>query len=515
MTPSLQQDKILTWVKEGSGSAIIEASAGSGKTSTLGLVTAVLPPTVSCAALAFAKVNALDFAARFPRHIQCGTFHSRAYQALRRSLPRSPRIDGNKIFNLLKDNFTKNEVYLYGKFVNRLVGYGKNAGLGTPLAPNSFDEWYSLIDHHSLQLDSDDADEQIAVQLAMNLLNLSNDTLDVIDFDDMLYLALLRNVIFDKLNWLLLDEAQDTNTVQRSLLHRMVAAPNGRLLAVGDTHQGIYGFRGADCDAMEKIKSEFNCTTLRLSVCWRCSRAVVAEARKGLADPTAIEPAPDAPEGSVQTLTSYGPTDFNQDDAILCRVTAPLVGMAFSFIKRKIGVRILGRDIGENLITIVKKMNATNVDVLRDRLDAWQSRETRKLYARGHDSQAGAIEDKHTALCVFIDQLAEDNRTVTAVVDSIQSLFTNNNKGLLTLATVHKAKGLEWNRVFILDKRLYMPSKWAKQEWEHTQERNLVHVATTRPHLHLRYISSNCWQKSQPIKLPESTQRQLDILSNL
>jgi DNA helicase II / ATP-dependent DNA helicase PcrA len=51
--------------------------------------------------------------------------------------------------------------------------------------------------------------------------------------------------------------------------------------------------------------------------------------------------------------------------------------------------------------------------------------------------------------------------------------------GRVTLATIHKAKGLEANRVWFLCPSL-CPSKWARQDWQKAQERNLIYVAITR-----------------------------------
>ena len=68
--------------------------------------------------------------------------------------------------------------------------------------------------------------------------------------------------------------------------------------------------------------------------------------------------------------------------------------------------------------------------------------------------------------------------TVEQLVSEIQTIFSDSAKGL-TLATVHKAKGLEAPRVFILEPDL-MPSRWATQEWQQEQERNLIYVAVTR-----------------------------------
>lgn len=48
------------------------------------------------------------------------------------------------------------------------------------------------------------------------------------------------------------------------------------------------------------------------------------------------------------------------------------------------------------------------------------------------------------------------------------------------LSSVHKAKGMEWDRVFLLGRRGFMPAKFAKLNWQKVQEDNLIYVAVTR-----------------------------------
>lgn len=206
---------------------------------------------------------------------------------------------------------------------------------------------------------------------------------------------------------------------------------------------------------------------------------------------TLIDHHPSAPLGSVSHLDQYDIETFSHEDAILCRNTAPLVSMAFGFIRRNVGVRILGRDIGAGLVTLILKLKGVDTLDLEHRLREWCNSETRKLYARGHEASAAAVEDKVTCIQVFIDNL--DNKNISDLILKIESLFSDNNRGLLTLCTIHKAKGLEWPTVFILDRNLYMPSKWAQKSWELKQENNLLYVAVTRAKLNLRYISSGRW----------------------
>ncbi len=203
-----------------------------------------------------------------------------------------------------------------------------------------------------------------------------------------------------------------------------------------------------------------------------------------------------APDGSVTTLSSYSQSTFTSSDAILCRNTAPLIGFAFGLIQRGVGCRVLGREIGTGLIAIVKACKTPDIKELEQKLISRRNREVAKAVATGNDTAVASIEDKYDCLNIFVSS----NDTVDEVIQSIETLFDDKRRGLLTLSTVHKAKGLEWHRVFILDRGL-MPSKWAKQPWQQGQEKNLQYVAVTRAKRDLVFINSGCWTR-QTNRLP-------------
>jgi len=207
---------------------------------------------------------------------------------------------------------------------------------------------------------------------------------------------------------------------------------------------------------------------------------------------------PDAPEGSVLSLKDYEPSDFAPSSAILCRNTAPLISFAFSLLRRDVGCRVLGREIGQGLIALIKKLNAESIDILEGRLATYLEREVRKFESKGELASADAVRDRVECISVFLNALPENNRTVPSLCAKITSLFDDNAKGILTLSTVHKSKGLEWPTVFILDFDLYMPSKYAKKPWQVIQEHNLIYVAVTRAKLDLRYIKSGAWKIKAP-----------------
>lgn len=281
MTWSTEQNHIFSRVQDPqSGNLLIVASAGSGKSTTIAHSVTLLSPYVAHYFLAFNKSIALALEAILPRHCKSGTFHSGGLNAFRRA-GYKPRIDAQKCnFLLRKMGLSKSDFQLYASAACRLVSYAKNAGLGA-LRPATPEAFQTLLTHFDVQHEGNDGE---LISLASKLLASSNQETSFIDFDDMLYLPLLLSLPFDKVATLFVDEAQDTNEIQRALLGKMLA-PTGRLVAVGDPSQSIYGFRGASSDAMSLLRSEFAMTVLPLSVSYRCSVAVVKEAQlydKGL-----------------------------------------------------------------------------------------------------------------------------------------------------------------------------------------------------------------------------------------
>lgn len=282
--PSKYQEAFFDSLTTTAHSILLRACAGSGKTTTIVHATSLLPPHLLIIFLAFNKNVDDKLALVLPRHVQHGTFHSRCFRALGRSLPKSPKLNKDKVRDILKaatksKDLPWKDYETYSQFVVKLVSLAKSAGIGA-LVPNERPEWEKLVDHFALTLDSGGEVDR-ALALAARALDESNADVSTVDFDDMLYLALLRNVTFDKASFVFIDEAQDTNSVQRALLPKMLA-PQGRLIAVGDEMQSIYGFRGADASAMEELRLAFSMLDLPLSICYRCSKAVISEAQKYL-----------------------------------------------------------------------------------------------------------------------------------------------------------------------------------------------------------------------------------------
>lgn len=476
--PSPYQQAVFDFIQKDTGSAVIEAVAGSGKTTTIVQALRLIPENKSVLFLAFNKSIANELKTRVPKHVRAATFHAQGFSAWMRRAGRNVQVDANKMKNIIRSIMPEEEQIMYRSFVSRLVGLAKNAGMGV-LAQGTLNDWMGLVNHHDLELDHEEADYLIAIRHAQNALSSSIASANVvIDFDDMLYMPLIENATFYKNDFVFVDEAQDCSPLQLEILKKMLR-PNGRLVAVGDSHQALYGFRGADSESMARIARNFQAQVLPLSVSYRCPKAVVKAAKDYCPH---IEPFDGAVQGKVIDLNKVDKEfEHKPTDAVICRNTKPLISYAYSLIAQNIPVKIMGRDFGQGLISLIKKMKARGIDRLIKKLETYRAREIQKYLDKDDESRAQSVEDKVDSVITIIENLEENERTVPGLVRKIERLFTDDgSKDMLTLATVHKSKGLEWDRVFILGREDYMPSKWARKKWQKEQENNLIYVAYTR-----------------------------------
>lgn len=512
--PSPQQAAVIRWITEGRGSLNLVARAGCGKSTTLMMaVQEIVARGLSgsgVAVMAFNKAIAEEFKGRLTdagitdwKQARAGTVHSFGYAAWRRIAP-AAKIDEKKVRKII-DAFAATNALdgFYGRnagSIAKLVSLGKQTAFGFGPAITDRTAWFQLIDYHGVNdlADNDTPDQLVDAAIAVYQRSVSQDR-EVIDFDDMILAPLVHGVRMWQHDWVLIDEAQDTNAARRALALKMLKPRTGRLIACGDDRQAIYGFTGADSDAMELIRQELGSTVLPLTVTYRCPKAVVAEANRLVPDLIAHE---SAPAGTVRVLPLMN--DFLEPgqepvtrpwflgerpaktSAILCRNTKPLIEQAYALIRHGIGCRVEGREIGEGLIQLARRWKrVTALAALIEKLEDYAAREIAKWTAKGREDRAQAIEDKVGTVQEIARQLIGEGKTEVAdLVDFVQRLFGDTKPGeepdVLTLSTIHKSKGREWEVVYLLDRAGTLPSPWARKDWQRHQEANLEYVAITR-----------------------------------
>lgn len=488
--PSPEQQNFLDWVQNGSGSGVLEAVAGAGKTTTLVKGVALMKGTVFIGA--YNKKIAEEIKGKLAKngvtHAKAGTFHSAGFSALWRG-NKDIVVDEDKVHKIVKSVIEPNSDYDIPEFrtaICKLVSLAKQTGfyIGSMIPTVQPRYWVELVKRYDVaeSLPDDGFYEQYLGKFADQVLRISNADYDTVDFDDMIYLALLRNTRLFQNDWVLIDEAQDTNAIRRELAKRMLKR-GGRMVAVGDPHQAIYGFTGADSESLNTIKNMFGAETLHLSVSFRCPRSVVATANEYVSH---IKPAETAPEGKVLEMRYREMVQAAQPgDAVICRFNAPLIDLCFKLIREGKPAKIEGRSIGEGLVALVSKWKLRTINELDARLKIWNEKEMKKMTGgdKPDEAKIARHQDKFDTVVVLIDRAREKGYTrLDELKEMVRDMFADvgASSSLIVLCSVHRSKGLEWPRVFILGRKELMPSTRVSQEWQMQQEINLCYVAVTR-----------------------------------
>lgn len=480
-TPSPEQSVIFNFIAKGKGNAIINAVAGSGKTTTL--IEGIRLMTGSVVFAAYNKKIVEEINIRLA-HIGIGpcasTFHSLGNAAWVRKLGHRPRVDTGKVVAIMgqmKVNVALNTA------MSRLVSLAKQSGIGYTAPISDSGAWAAIASHHEIEADVPDEvnvslDEIIAI--AQRVLLASNEKLDtLIDFDDMIYAPLIKDAPMRQNDWVLIDEAQDTNPARRALAKKMLRADGGRLIAVGDPHQAIYGFTGADNDSLDLISQEFGTISLPLSVTYRCPKQVVEVAQRYVSHITCHETAPIGAALRIEE-EEFDKSHLRPGDAVLCRNMKPLVAQAYSLIRRGIPCVVEGREIGIGLVALINRFKVKTLAELEAKLIKYRDTQMDKLLGRGQESAAQTIDDKVETLLFIINEVLESDSEIADLMLQIGRLFDDNRSNCVVLSTIHKSKGREWTRVFWFGGNRYQPSPFARQAWQKDQENNLMYVAATR-----------------------------------
>lgn len=320
---------------------------------------------------------------------------------------------------------------------------------------------------------------QVYARIVLKAMELALEKSRIIDFADMVYLPLRNRWTRETYDLVCVDEAQDMNAGQLELARRVCKA-NGRIVVVGDDRQGVYSFRGADSQSLDRLKKELNAQELGLTVTWRCPQSIVDYAATLVPD---IKARPNAPLGLIETIDASKLEERAQPgDFVLSRINAPLMKACLSLIRKGVRARILGKDIGQRLSNIAKKLRASNVEIFYVRLGEWARREIARAKKAKRPSREQLICDQADTLRALLFNLTDINQLYRRIDD----LFGDRDALAVQFSTVHKAKGLEADRVFILKDTLYAFKGKGKDPLE---EQNIEYVAVTRAKCELIWVN--------------------------
>jgi hypothetical protein len=244
-----------------------------------------------------------------------------------------------------------------------------------------------------------------------------------------------------------------------------------------------------------------NTKCLPLSISYRCPRNVVDYARQLV--PTIEANEANTNEGNV--LFDVSLDDAEDGDMILCRNNAPLVQVYNEFLKLGKKAYIRGKDIGSNMKKLVQSTRQSKINAdcredglfvrLYDDLFTTRNKIMEKSAIDAKTAMKSPIIDAKLDMIKALEVLSEGINTTDELIEKINEIFPKKDKkDGISLSTIHKAKGLEANNVFIVCRSL-MPSKSAKKDWEVQQEHNLMYVAYTRAKDKLCFVDEKDFQQ--------------------
>ncbi|MDJ0510042.1 MAG: UvrD-helicase domain-containing protein [Crocosphaera sp.] len=524
MKPSKYQQGVLDWLANGEGNATCNAVAGSGKTTTLKLAAKQLqsmgfsPSDVKV--IVFGKQNSLDlikkFGTEWRQSIQ--TLHSVGFRILQNEVGRFRRDEHivSYKYRQIAENLklipkkTKKRQskgsLTETKVISRVEHFLTLIDLARlKLSDLSVKSIKDITDYHNLEGIHDFQ----RVSGAISNILFEGEQLarkdHRIDFTDMVWLpvkwALHEREWFHTYQWVLVDECQDLNAAQLEL-SLMLAGDKGRKLYVGDPRQAIYGFAGASNRSYQNIVERTNATELPLSICYRCPKSHI-DLVNSIYPEIPIQAQDNATSGVLETIDSSNLWDEDHSahlrvgDMVLSRKTAPLVNLCIRLIGKGIAARVKGKDIGKQIkseleaISSIEGFNYQDFNIFLEKYKEFKFQSYENL-----DNKAQLREnlaDKLRALSTVYG--SQPNATcIQDLCDYIDDLFTDEDSPI-TLSTCHRAKGLEGERIFIIDAD-NLPMVWERQkEWQKEQEHNLLYVALTRSTEALYVVGKPDWLK--------------------
>ena len=503
ITPTTYQTNIIDFAINGAGHGVVKAVPGSGKSTTLeyavvGLTEANRGALPRILVLAFNKAIADAMSARLPwNHCESKTLNALGFRILANDYRTSQANRGSRI------NITEEKSYLVAKGVmkfdhacqadqdqfnlnisaiTKLISLFKNLGYGAIRELPTVADVEELADQYDINMpDPVETSLDWFYWLLFEAFDAGNKNFKIFDYNDQLFLPVLYNMsIPTYYDFIMIDESQDLNPIQIEMIRRMTRVGRSRAIFVGDEYQSIYGFRGADPKAIESISEIFKPHEMPLSISWRCPKSVVAEAAR--INP-AIIAAPDAKEGTVETINAEKFIDIIEDnDMVLCRTSAPLMEYCLDLIRAGIKAYIKGTDIGVGLQNMLKKIDKKKYGgTPYDQIGVYHDEQVSKIK---DETKRSRMSDRILTLQI----LSEDCENMKDVSRKIERIFSEGKSGVM-FSTVHKAKGLEKRRVFILHPEL-MPHPMARSKEAQKQERNIEYVAITRAQESLYWVKS-------------------------
>ena len=330
------------------------------------------------------------------------------------------------------------------------------------------------------------------------------ETQGVIDFTDMLWIT------FNKLkydNWevpywalytnIYCDEVQDFSNIQLNFL-KFIKRTKGRYVFIGDFHQAIYNFAGANAQAFNQIPKMFApVETFDLPICYRCAKSHLSRVNREYGIP--ILPCDDAPMGFVKTIDKSKISEYAKaGDMVISRKNKWIAEVVLDLARNGTPIFIEDKEMVGAIKRQILSSKCTSVGTLEKFLQKVISNYNKKLFEIvSKNAREGGHEEEHLEAVAeanskidntsFLLEILEGYLENHASSDSVSKfsnfidklLNTTPSPNCVRLCSIHKAKGLEATNVFVLNEaKINYDFRNSKEQ--NIQEKNLSYIATTR-----------------------------------
>jgi len=459
--PTDEQLAILDEVRNGNDNLLVNALAGSGKTSTIEMIVEELPPNEEPLYVAFNKAIVEEAKEKLPSYVEISTLNSIGHRAWAKAIGTKAYVDTKnpkmrqiltEQFNAIKNKDDRDELWDNYYDITQAISMSKHLGY---IPDNTLKCDKRLCERSTVQ-------SRIETQLSdfcwEHIDNALRSSIKIayggfIDFDDQVYMSALFGGSFQRHGRVLGDEGQDFSPVNFEMLKSLYIDWLG---IVGDRWQSIYAFRGAEARAIDKAKQVFNMKEMPLSISFRCPENIVKAVHWHVPHMKWFKTG-----GKFNVLPNLDATQIQDNSAIVCRNNAPLFNAAFALLSNKRSVSVAGSDIGPKIVKLLQKIGNADDDseALTAKIEEWRLEKVRFA------NNPATINDTAECLKIF----ATWGSNLWQAIKYAEHILSQ--RGSILLTTGHKAKGREWDTVYHLDPFLCR---------DDDQDKNLKYVITTR-----------------------------------
>ena len=332
-----------------------------------------------------------------------------------------------------------------------------------------------------------------------------------VDFEDLLEMTIrlfdadagALEQVRDRYRSFTVDEYQDVNVLQQTLLDRWLGDRDD-LCAVGDDYQSIYAFTGASPEHLLSMPSRFPAATVvRLEENYRSTPEVLGFANRLVPRLGGAEKVLRAtlPGGEDPVTRSFGEAEDEaafivermrdlyaagtpyEEMALLIRTNARSADFEEALTEAEIpsqGAALLSRDGARQLLKALRGAGAPVSELRRIALEQGML----EVIPDKLGEREVTRQNDLARLVRLADEFGEG--TVAEFIAQLEERFGSNAGRGVHLLTYHRAKGLEFDAVFLprLEER-ELPSKLSKTDAAIAEERRLLYVGLTRAKRHL------------------------------